>query len=189
MPVSSGGGRGRRWSQSRVFCARGQLRMLNSLGMSSPLCCWSVFRSWLLHWSPSLPAFPALRITWSERRGRYGLRGGGECSFILCGLMGRKKQYSPPMLALLNKVHIKSVSEVCWNGTEMARRKVNKVSHSQSVSQSKATRSIPPRNDRWNLHRGREKCDFIHWQWFPITLPGQNHRSPSPSGEDADKRL
>lgn len=43
------------------------------------------------------------------------MRGGGKeesVLFILCGLMGDKRQYSPPMLALLNEAHIKSVLEV-----------------------------------------------------------------------------
>jgi len=83
-----GGGRGCGQSHHRVFGARGQLGMLSSLGISSP-CCWSVFCTWLYHWSRSLPAFPALRITWSE-----GWKG-GECSFILCGVMGEEETIFP----------------------------------------------------------------------------------------------
>lgn len=104
--------------QGSFFQAQGQLRMLSSLGISSPLLLICILLPTPALISKSLaPPAPHLRITWNERRaeGKEKERRRGEAApgprgrsvlSSLCGLMEIKKRYSSPVLALFSEVRI-----------------------------------------------------------------------------------
>lgn len=111
-------------SQCWRFGAGGQLGMLSSLGISSP-CCWSVCCPRLLHWSPSLPASPVLRGTWSQCRGRGW--GAEEC-FHPLQLTLKKRQHS--LFAVPNKWSVQVLGEKKTKKTTQRQlRSVAKKSH------------------------------------------------------------
>lgn len=142
--------------------------MLNSLGISSP-CCWSVFCTWLRRWSPSLPAFPALRITWSECVCVWGGVWRRRVFFYPLSCNGEKRQYSPPMFALLNGAHSR-----CWrctgNGWQLE-WEVRNVSHSQSIRKKLNYLFNPTVQQLLNVYRDR---NIAHY----------SAEAPSPTGDE-----
>jgi len=121
-------------AQHRGFWVRGQLGMLNSLGISSP-CCWSVFCALLRRWSRSLPAFLSQTITRNERESWRGWKGG--VFFYPLWLNGEKRDnvLLPSWLPWMKYPF--SVFWRCARNKSQAPgtgwRKVNTVSRSQSA--------------------------------------------------------